>query len=118
MNPITPSKPNWKKDVGTSSKLTSKPLKAKKVEISMDIGKTKIPTHNHVITYFPFLGRIHIVSRCPIKRTMITQANREVETNGEGEDKEMPPLKETSGEDFDLAIVDYEAVMVKKALSA
>lgn len=97
---------------GTSSKPIYEPIKAKEITICKDKGKIDISTLNHYIKFFRYLGRSHVASKCPIKRTMITKVVGEVETDSKSED-EMSPLEKTSGKDDDTYVVEGKMIVLR-----
>ena len=63
------------------------------------------------------MGVGHIVSQCPNKRTVIACVNGEVETESEGDDDQMPSLKDARDDDVEY-LVEGESLVAKRALSA
>ena len=81
-------KPNWRNDEGIDSK--TRPELLKKKEQVPNIHKVEFDSQlsrNREVKCFKCLGRRHIASQCPNKRTMILREDGEVETEGESDEK-------------------------------
>jgi hypothetical protein len=64
-------------------------------------GKTESQTRNCDISCFRCLGVGYIASQCPNKRTIITRADREVETESKGNDDQMPLLEDVCDDEVE-----------------
>ena len=111
-------KSTWgKKDEKTPFKPKAEGTKPKEGGSSHDKGKSeKSQKRNRDIKCFKCLGRGHISSQCPNKRVMILREDGDVETEGESDDDEMPPLEDAS--DVEVAYpVDGRLLVARRALS-
>ena len=80
-------------------------------------GKTESQTCNRDIKYFHRLGVRHIASQCPNKKTINTRVDGDVEIESEGDDDQMPSLKDACDDDVKY-LVEGESLVTRCALSA
>ena len=93
------------------------PLKRRDEVPSVNKGKINSQTRNRDIKCFRYLGVGHIASQCPNKRTMIARIDGEVKTESEGDDDQIPSLKDASNDNVEYP-VEGESLVARRALSA
>ncbi|KAL5798299.1 hypothetical protein ACOSQ2_003119 [Xanthoceras sorbifolium] len=110
-------KPNWNKwEDQPSFKAKAEPSKDHKAGGTINQGKPDSqPTRNRDIKCFKCLGAGHIASQCPNKRVMVLKDDGGIESEGESDDKSMPPLEDAG--DFEYP-VGGELLVARRALSA
>ncbi|XP_050259875.1 uncharacterized protein LOC126704939 [Quercus robur] len=108
---------NRRKDEGAVFKSKTEPPKRRDETPNVNKGKNKYQTRNRDIKCFRCLGVGHIASECPNKRTMITRVDREVETESEEDDDQMPSLEDTCDDNVEYP-VEGESLVARRALSA
>ena len=78
-------------------KAKAEPSKDHKAGGTLNQGKSySQPSRNRDIKCFKCLGTCHIVSQCPNKRVMVFKDDGGIESEGETNDKSMPPLEDAS----------------------
>ena len=111
-------KPNWsKREERTDLKIKfePKPYKGKEVGPSKEKGTFEPQSNrNRDIKCFKCLGKGHIASQCPNKRTMVLRSNGEVETESETEAESLPLMDESDGEECP---VDGVTLVTRRALN-
>ena len=80
-------------------------------------GKNESQTCNHDIKCFRCLGVGHIASQCPNKMTMIPCIDGDVETESEGDDDQIPSLKDACDDNVEYP-VEGESLVARRVLSA
>ena len=80
-------------------------------------GKTESQTCNRDIKYFHRLGVRHIASQCLNKKTINTRVDGDVEIESEGDDDQMPSLKDACDDDVEY-LVEGESLVTRCALNA
>jgi hypothetical protein len=113
----TPWRSNGRKDEGAVFKTKTEPPKRRDEIPDVNKGKTESQARNRDIKCFRCLGVGHIASQCPNKRTMIARVDGEVETESEGDDDQMPILKDVCHDDVEYP-VEGESLVARRALSA
>ncbi|XP_016733014.1 uncharacterized protein [Gossypium hirsutum] len=115
-NPSKWSQGSSKGPADPRGKETTVPPKTNKLITEMNKGKAPESTYNRNrdIKCFKCLGRGHIASHCPNRRTMVLRADGEIETEDE-EEKESESASEVE-EDVEQPI-EEELLVVKRSLS-
>ncbi|XP_039055027.1 uncharacterized protein LOC120197653 [Hibiscus syriacus] len=82
-------------------------------------GKQQIQTERtRDIQCFKCLGRGHIASQCPNRRTMMTRMNGEIESESDNDEQDTPLMDDNEDDDQVQTYATGEALVVKRSLNA
>ena len=114
---------NFRKQVPFQNKEKGETSKPKAPIVDVGRGKQNAqperPERSRDIQCFKCLGRGHIASQCPNRKTMLMLENGEIESESDNEEHE--PLHEEDKDDADDALDTYmtgEALVIKRSLNA
>ncbi|XP_039059944.1 uncharacterized protein LOC120203854 [Hibiscus syriacus] len=124
----TPSKVSFNPSVTPNNARKQAPFKIKeKAETSSPKplvvengrGKKQIQTERtRDIQCFKCLGRGHIASQCPNRRTMMTRMNGEIESESDNDEQDTPLMDDDEDDDQIQTYATGEALVVKRSLNA
>ena len=108
---------NGRKDEGAVFKSKIEPPKRRDEVPIVNKGKNESQTRNRDIKCFRCLGVGHIASQCPNKRTTIARIDGEMETESDGDDDQIPSLKDACDDNVKYP-VKGKSLVARRALSA